>query len=902
MNCPSCNSEMPEEACFCPSCGTELAQPTTPVTEPFEPGASSASSSDSGEHGRFLPGTVLAKRYRIVGLLGKGGMGEIYRADDLKLGQAVALKLLPERLASDPKRLEYFHNEVRLARQVSHPNVCRVYDIGEVDGQHYLSMEYIDGEDLAGLIRRIGRLPPDKGIDVARQLCAGLAAAHAAGVLHRDLKPANVMLDGRGRVRITDFGLARLSDEQGGVGEVAGTPAYMAPEQLAGREVTEQSDVYSLGLVLFEVFTGQPAFQAETAAELLRLRQDSTPSAPSGIVAEIDVDVESVILQCLEKEASRRPQTALAVSAALPGGDPLAAALAAGQTPSPEMVAAAGESGLMDPPIAGAWLGALLVGLLATALLSDGATVHDRAGLSEKPDALELIARNIIREVGYDTPPKDSHYGFQYDTAFLRSLRKNKRPSSHEQAAGKHTLSGMHFWYRQSPYDLIPLARANWVVSYTDPPSTVPGMVGVRLDPEGRLIEFAAVPHENAADTELPETENWERFFAWAGLDRQQFVEQVGEEWTGLAPAATDCRLVWKGVHPVDGGEIHIEAASLRGAPVTFRVREACPETGSMPVGIPPSDRQPFKDEAMLAGEWTVVLIVLVVAVFVARRSLRLGRSDRKGALGLGAFSFSLILLCWLFEASHVPQHTGEIALLFAGIFNASFFTLNMGLTYLAFEPYLRRYWPGMLISWNRLWAGQLRDPAVGRDLLIGATTGVWCGPAMQYLAVRAPDWLGPAQPAWKMLPDTLLGGRHLIAVTFYCCSAVGVGLIFALVLLLLRMLLRKWWLWAPGYVIFVLFLVSPPERSHFCGTLPWVVFLTALLLLYIRLGLLAAIGFFFAFYILNDFPLTGDLGSWYWGSSLYALSVVAALGVYGFYTSVARPVQMTRQALARQS
>ena len=187
MKCPSCNSEMPERARFCPSCGTELAQPTTPVTEPFDEGASSASSSDPGEHGRFLPGTVLARRYRIVGLLGKGGMGEVYRADDLKLGQAVALKLLPERLASDPKRLEYFHNEVRLARQVSHPNVCRVYDIGEVDGEHFLSMEYVDGEDLATLIRRIGRLPPDKGVDIARQLCAGLAAAHDRNVVHRDL-------------------------------------------------------------------------------------------------------------------------------------------------------------------------------------------------------------------------------------------------------------------------------------------------------------------------------------------------------------------------------------------------------------------------------------------------------------------------------------------------------------------------------------------------------------------------------------------------------------------------------------------------------------------------------------------------------------------------------------------
>ena len=156
-------------------------------------------------------------------------MGEVYRADDLKLGHTVALKFLPKDLADDPRRLQLFHDEVRLARQISHPNVCRVHDIGEVDGQHFLSMEYIDGEDLRGLLRRIGRLPKNKGIEIAQQLCMGLSAAHEKGVLHRDLKPANIMLDGRGQVRITDYGLARSVSDGSRAAEVAGTPAYMAP-------------------------------------------------------------------------------------------------------------------------------------------------------------------------------------------------------------------------------------------------------------------------------------------------------------------------------------------------------------------------------------------------------------------------------------------------------------------------------------------------------------------------------------------------------------------------------------------------------------------------------------------------------------------------------------------------
>ena len=225
-------------------------------------------------HGRFLPGTIVADRYRIVGLLGKGGMGEVYRADDLKLGQAVALKFLPKDVEKDGARLARFMSEVKVARQISHSNVCRVYDVSEVDGHHFISMEYVDGEDLASLLRRIGRLPKDKAIQIARQICAGLAAAHEQGILHRDLKPANIMIDGRGRARITDFGLAGLIEEIGGEVQSAGTPAYMAPEQLSGKPASVRSDIYSLGLVLYELFTGRPAFSASSPAEVLRMQQE----------------------------------------------------------------------------------------------------------------------------------------------------------------------------------------------------------------------------------------------------------------------------------------------------------------------------------------------------------------------------------------------------------------------------------------------------------------------------------------------------------------------------------------------------------------------------------------------------------------------------------------------------
>src|ERR1700684_222003 len=288
MYCSSCGAQVSSSGRFCSTCGGGLdlnaaatidsndlsveqetiappvSQPTpgkpssahTPARPSRSPSGSGAgaklTSSDPLSGGRFTPGQMMAERYRVVSLAGRGGMGEVYRAEDLKLGQLVAIKFLPESLSEDAAALARFHSEVRIARQVSHPNVCRVFDIGEADGVQFLSMEYVDGEDLASVVRRIGRLSPDKAIEVARQICAGLAAAHERGVVHRDLKPANVMLDGAGEIRLSDFGLAGIAASIQGADIRAGTPAYMAPEQLTGKEVTTKSDVYSLGLILYE--------------------------------------------------------------------------------------------------------------------------------------------------------------------------------------------------------------------------------------------------------------------------------------------------------------------------------------------------------------------------------------------------------------------------------------------------------------------------------------------------------------------------------------------------------------------------------------------------------------------------------------------------------------------------
>ena len=356
---------------FCSACGSALSPQfaaTAPQQDEHAPRADASSTTgDSSHHGRFLPGTKVAERYRIVSLVGRGGMGEVYRADDLKLGQTVALKFLPKDWDRDERRLEHFRNEVRLARSVAHPNVCRVYDIGEVDGQVFLSMEFVDGEDLRSLLRRIGRLPKDKGIQIAQQICLGISAAHQQGVLHRDLKPANIMLDGRGQVRITDFGLARLAADAV-PGEIAGTPSYMAPEQRTRGETTVQSDLYSLGLVLYELFTGRHCFKGDAGDETQPTHR-SALRVPSSVADDIDPAVERAILRCLEFEPRDRPQSAISIAGLLPGHDALAVAVAAGETPSPDLVAAAGGHEGLRARLAVICLLGVAVGLVALCFL-----------------------------------------------------------------------------------------------------------------------------------------------------------------------------------------------------------------------------------------------------------------------------------------------------------------------------------------------------------------------------------------------------------------------------------------------------------------------------------------------------------------------------------------------------
>ena len=426
-------------------------------------------------------------------------MGEVYRALDLIAQSAGGAEVHRPDARRDEAALARFRNEVRIARQVSHPNVCRVYDIGVVEGQHFLSMEYVDGEDLASLLRRIGRLPPTRRSSSRASICAGLAAAHERGVLHRDLKPANIMIDGRGQVRITDFGLAALAGDVHG-GEIrSGTPAYMSPEQKAGREVTTRSDIYALGLVLHEMFTGKRPGESQTT--------------PTTLVKDLDPAIERVILRCLDDDPRNRPSSALNVAMALPGGDPIAAALAAGETPSPEMVAASGEKEGLQPRTAVACFVSVVLLLVALVLISSKTTLLGRAPLPLPPDALAFKAREMLKQFGYTEEPVDWAYGF-FDgpiLAYQRYVRANDLDHQWERLAS-HQPALMVFSYRQhqdylEPVSFLsegpngPVSPVNGRVTPSDPPLTSQGMVRILLNANGRLERLDALPSRTLSNS-----------------------------------------------------------------------------------------------------------------------------------------------------------------------------------------------------------------------------------------------------------------------------------------------------------------------------------------------------------------------------------------------------------------
>jgi serine/threonine protein kinase/Flp pilus assembly protein TadD len=300
VKCPKCQHENPDDTLFCGKCATRLSSPEkAAVTETLETPKK-----------ELTTGSTFAERYQIIEELGKGGMGKVYKANDTDIKEKVAIKLIKPEISNDKKTIERFQNELKFARKIRHKNVCQMYDLNKEEGTYYITMEYVSGEDLKSFIRRSGQLAIGTTIRVAKQVCEGLSEAHKLGVVHRDLKPSNIMIDKEGNVRIMDFGIARSLRAKGitGSGVMIGTPEYMSPEQVDGKEADQRADIYSLGVILYEMVTGKVPFEGDTAFSIGVKQKSEIPRPPKEINEQIPDDLNRVILKCMEKEKENRYQ------------------------------------------------------------------------------------------------------------------------------------------------------------------------------------------------------------------------------------------------------------------------------------------------------------------------------------------------------------------------------------------------------------------------------------------------------------------------------------------------------------------------------------------------------------------------------------------------------------------
>jgi hypothetical protein len=824
---------------------------------------------------RFAPGAIVAGRYRLVALLGRGGMGEVYRADDLTLDQPVALKFLPEGVEAADARVAQFHNELRVARQVSHKNVCRLFDLGEADGRRFLTMEYVDGEDLSSSLRRFGRIPPDKAVQIARQLCAGIAAAHEKGVLHRDLKPANVMLDGNGDVRITDFGIATLA---GGAGDgvVAGTPQYMAPELLTGKTATTKSDLYALGLILFEIFTGKRAYEARTIGELKQLHDTGMLTTPSSIVRDLDPAVERVILRCLEKDPEKRPASALTVAAALPGGDPLAAALAAGETPSPELLVAAGETIAVPVVPALAMLAGFFLVLVVSVVAGSRGSVVSQVPMTIPRDALADRADQILKKLGYGSGVADRAMGFQFDGDYLKWAQQNG-PAAWWTDLRLGRPAAVIFWYRTSPDVLAPSAPAGRVDS-RDPPMTLPGMRQVLLDTEGRLVEFHAVPPAIALDQAAPDVP-WPALFEAAGLDAKTFV-QATPKW--LPAVFADVTAAWEGPMAGRGDmRVRVEAASYRNHLVSFQI--VWPWT--QPPRADTSDRTWLQriTDAMSIVVW---ITMLAGGIFLARKNLRANRSDRRGAARFGIAMTIVSIALNLLRATHAANPSVEIAQLYGAL---AFGALNGGMLwiyYLAIEPYARRFWPDALLGWTRLLSGHIRDPRVGRELLIGLACGaVGVLIDQSKLVPMALGWRIPGLPLGNTLSYLNGAPPSLAQWLDVFVGALSSALVIALIFLALRLMLKQSRVaLGVGFLVLLILLNGGSVISgNWFDRFNNIAFTLLLTFVLHRYGLLATAMTLFVDNIVSAVPMTTNLGAWWSTPMIASLGLLIAIAALAY-------------------
>jgi len=774
---------------------------------------------------QLTPGAILGERYRIVSLIGSGGMGAVYRADDLKLGQTVALKFLAHHVAT--ARLL---DEVRIGRQISHPNVCRLYDIAEVDGQSFITMEFVDGEDLASLLRRVGRLPAEKALAVARDICAGVAAAHEKNVVHRDLKPANVMIDGRGRGRVTDFGLAIAGTH---ATDNAGTPAYMAPEQLAGEPASTASDIYALGLVLYEIFTGRRPFQSSSTLDLIQRQRARDYTRPSVVTSEVPAGVERTIVRCLDPDPTARPSSADEIVRQLPG-DALSLAIAAGETPSPAMVAAASKSGELTPVIAWTLLAVTIGGLIANAAIGDRHRVRVKA-----PEVLRERAREILADAGA-TARRDSDVLLEQRSGTVVTI------------------------YRQSDGAMRP-RNPDGALRPNDPPLE-PGMSSVTLDANGMLLSFTIVPPDvdRSIARDVPQ---WDRFIRAAGFDPAMLRATPPER---SAPVDTDGKSAWLAK---DGRRV--EAAAFHGRPVWF-------SSGPLVPRGDPRLRGGTADRLAFAMFVAFMIGIPITGLFLARANIRKKQIDRAGTQRAAVTFGVVMLIALIFHAHHPMTFVDEWIITSWNVAQATYWALNLAVFYVALEPLVRRRWPQILISWTRVISGRFSDAMVGRDVLLGAAASV----------ITVLIWHATYALSQSVLIGSVYGIGPARSVVFLIGWAFGEALFRGFGMILLLLLLRAFVRYDLAASVITMLLIAVFTLGDAPGPLGLRAFYAvaasiAGIALARQCGVLAVMVYAFFVLMQQRLPFTLDTDAWYFGRSAVVLIVLLLIVAYAFRVSM---------------
>jgi serine/threonine-protein kinase len=811
-------------------------------------------------------GTMIASRYRLVALVGRGGMGVVYRAEDVELGQTVALKFINPLLRQQPKAVDFLRREVRIARQITHPNVVRIFDIAISDVEVFISMEFVAGEDLGSLVRRVGPLPPAKVMQIAQQLAAGLAAAHEAGILHRDLKPANVMIDGSGNVRILDFGIAAPLADERSLREAYGTPGFIAPELMAGKEPSRSSDLFAWGLVVYYAAAGM-------LPDLQHFQGDQGVDDPLWSTS-IGDELATCVRSCLQSDPARRPKLAHDLLAALSPSDPLREALQAGRTPSPELVTAAVS-----------WQPVILMihGLLATgvallaliALLADRTLFLSRCGLTKSPEALREIAEQVIARFGHPLPEGPVLTGGTFDTNGLQYVRDHLEIPDVWQKVATGEVPAISFSYRHGDPRLPPpalLGESYWGRRI----QPLPGTATIRLDGRGKLLSAqiaASVPGELPPSTPLASGE----LFDMAGLPQSQFRETSVYRWP---PNFADEVHAWEGPFPADPNkQVRVTAASLDGRVVFFDADQPWEISQPMEAAIE-SGRQSSRFVAVRTALW---LIAIVLAAGLAWRHISLGHADWRGAWRVTACVFVLASLDWLCGSRHTFIVAEELTAGFLWLNAIVFCSVIAGVAYLAVEPSARRWWPWSIITIRRLLDGRLADREVWADVLLGLVVGLG-SVVLRQLCTLSNQLLGLAVSGLNDfdLSQNLLdnfGLRYRFAVFV---SALLMAILESLLLLTLVVSLKR--LTKSTLITTVLLIVLLASLAiagrGITSPIDW---LARLLLssiaawLLLRCGLLATITALTTFYAVNNTPITLDWSKWYALTGFYVVGIVIA-------------------------